>query len=97
MKYFSLVLLLCINQVSAQSQMSPKDEMCVQSAKTYSMLIEKKVAKASEAELQNMINNTNLPLQQKSRLTGLIKLLEGSEIRDRTRLVQEFYLKCSSN
>ena len=97
MKYFPLLILLGVSQVYAQSTMSPKDEICVRSAKTYSMLIEKKMAKVSEAELLDVINRTNLPSLQKSRLSGMIKLLDGSEIKDRTRLVQEFYLRCSSN
>jgi hypothetical protein len=97
MKCFPLLLLFGINQVFAQSQISPKDEMCVQSSKTYSMLIDKKAERVSEAHLLDLIAKTNLPLQQKSRLSGLVKIFDGTEIRDKTRLVQEFYLKCSSN
>jgi len=80
-----------------QSSMSPRDEICVESAKTYSILIEKKAAKVSETELFEIINKTTLPPVQKSRLQGIAKLLDGSEIRNKTNLVQNFYLKCSTS
>lgn len=89
----------CIFSITtyAQTHMKPKDEVCVQSARAYSMLIEKKAAKSSEAELLETVSRTTLPPVQKSRLSGLVKLFDGSEIKDKTRLVQEFYLKCSLN
>lgn len=97
MKKLPFIFVVLATTASGQSSMSPKDEICVESAKTYSMLIEKKAVKVSEAELLEVINRTTLPLAQKSRLQGMAKLLDGSEIRNKTNLVQNFYLKCSAN
>jgi len=97
MKKLPFIIMVLTTTASGQSSMSLRDEICVESAKTYSILIEKKAAKVSEAELSEIINRTTLPLAQKSRLQGIAKLLDGSEIRIKTNLVQNFYLKCSTS